>query len=200
MSADLPATLRLRYVLVGRSGSGKTTMARHLEEELGLKRCVTYTTRPPRAGEVAGKDYYFASQLDKDLMFECSRFGQYWYGTSWGELSQSDFIILEPQGVAYYREHFPGPLTVIQLERSNIAVSPERMLRDRKAGFESVHPDLLITGDTVQEMKETLFSAILALESSRRRMPLTEQIQAAEEVKARQSKAENPRQEAAPTR
>lgn len=181
MTADLHATPRLRYVLVGRSGSGKSTMARFLEKELGLKRCITHTTRPPREGEVDGRDYYFVSSLNERAMFERSRFGIYWYGTSWDELLHSDFIILEPRGVNFFRDTFPAHLTVIQLERSNIAVDPERMLRDRQAGFDDVQPDLFITGNTIEEMSASLVSAVRGLESSRRQTALNDRIQAAEE-------------------
>lgn len=183
MNTDLSAPPRLRYVLVGRSGSGKSTMSHFLEKDLGLRRCITHTTRPPREGEVDGRDYHFVSSLNERVMFEHSRFGAYWYGTSWDELSQSDFIILEPQGVAYFRTHFPGPLTVLQLERSNIAVDPDRMLRDRQAGFDDVHPDVLITGDTIEEMSASLISLVRGLESSRCFSSLQDRIRAAEDMR-----------------
>ena len=62
------------FVLTGPSGAGKSTivaklMARHDD----LRFSVSATTRPPRTGEVEGKDYFFLSQetfeewLKKDL-------------------------------------------------------------------------------------------------------------------------------------
>jgi len=43
------------------SGSGKTTIVQHLlaQPELKLEFSVSATSRPPRHGEVEGKDYYF---------------------------------------------------------------------------------------------------------------------------------------------
>ena len=43
------------------SGSGKTTIVRHLlaQEELNLEFSISATTRQPRGEEVDGKDYYF---------------------------------------------------------------------------------------------------------------------------------------------
>ena len=38
------------YVLLGKTASGKDTIASKLSKK-GLKRVVTYTTRPPRKGE-----------------------------------------------------------------------------------------------------------------------------------------------------
>lgn len=45
------------------SGSGKTTIVQHLlaQPELKLEFSISATSRPPRPGEVEGKDYYFLS-------------------------------------------------------------------------------------------------------------------------------------------
>lgn len=53
----------LLLVLSSPSGAGKTTLARRLlEVEDRLKMSVSVTTRPPRPGEVNGRDYWFVSQ------------------------------------------------------------------------------------------------------------------------------------------
>ncbi|MEL6275285.1 MAG: guanylate kinase, partial [Bacteroidota bacterium] len=45
------------------SGAGKTTIVRHLLKHFPqLAFSVSATTRPPRPGEVDGKDYYFLSK------------------------------------------------------------------------------------------------------------------------------------------
>jgi guanylate kinase len=44
------------------SGAGKTTIVKHLlKSDLNLEFSVSATTRPPRAGERDGEDYYFLS-------------------------------------------------------------------------------------------------------------------------------------------
>lgn len=50
-------------VIVGPTCSGKTTLARKLESE-GLRRIVSWTTRPPRKGEVDGVDYNFITEAE----------------------------------------------------------------------------------------------------------------------------------------
>lgn len=56
-------------VIVGKTCSGKTTLARYLSDEKGYRRIITYTTRPPREGEVDGVDYKFVTdQKFKDLV------------------------------------------------------------------------------------------------------------------------------------
>jgi guanylate kinase len=52
----------LMLVLSSPSGAGKTTLSRRiLELEPEITMSVSVTTRPPRQGEVEGKDYFFTS-------------------------------------------------------------------------------------------------------------------------------------------
>jgi guanylate kinase len=58
----VPGIIRrgLMLVLSSPSGAGKTTIARRLlEEDPQLSMSVSVTTRPPRPGEVDGRDYWF---------------------------------------------------------------------------------------------------------------------------------------------
>jgi guanylate kinase len=51
------------FVLSAPSGTGKSTVARALlEAEPELSFSVSYTTRPPRAGEVDGRQYHFVDE------------------------------------------------------------------------------------------------------------------------------------------
>ncbi len=53
------------FLLSAPSGAGKTTVSNGLiGVESNLRRVVTCTTRPPRAGERDGVDYYFLQPLD----------------------------------------------------------------------------------------------------------------------------------------
>ena len=54
------------FVLQGPSGSGKTTQAAHLAREKNFEKIITATTRPPREGEVHGRDYYFLDENTYD--------------------------------------------------------------------------------------------------------------------------------------
>lgn len=54
------------YVIIGKSASGKDTIAKRLlsDSSLRLEPIVPYTTRPIRAGEKNGTDYFFTDDLD----------------------------------------------------------------------------------------------------------------------------------------
>jgi guanylate kinase len=53
--------------VTGPSGVGKGTLIKGLLERVpGLELAVSATTRPPRSGEVNGRDYHFLSSEDFD--------------------------------------------------------------------------------------------------------------------------------------
>ena len=76
------------FVLSSPSGAGKTTLAHNLlKKEESLFMSVSVTTRPRRAAETEGKDYYFLSEADfikmrdeQKLLESAQVFGHY-YGT-----------------------------------------------------------------------------------------------------------------------
>lgn len=100
-------------VLVGKTASGKTTVANELCKNHYYKRIITYTTRPMRDNEVQDVDYHFISDEQFNRMVENNEFTEYkryntahgvWsYGsviTSEQELSDDCYvIILTPQGL-----------------------------------------------------------------------------------------------------
>ena len=70
-SQDFDALHRrgLMFILSSPSGAGKTTLSRMLlqsDEEIMLS--VSATTRPPREGEVDGKDYHFITDAEFDRL------------------------------------------------------------------------------------------------------------------------------------
>jgi guanylate kinase len=78
----------LMFVLSSPSGAGKTSLSRkllELDDELFLS--ISYTTRPPRPGEIDGEDYFFINNDDFALMQEKNEFLEYakvfdyYYGT-----------------------------------------------------------------------------------------------------------------------
>lgn len=78
----------LMLVLSSPSGAGKTTISRALlERDPNLSMSISVTTRPPRPGEVDGKDYFFVDETkfnemvkDGDLLEYAHVFGNS-YGT-----------------------------------------------------------------------------------------------------------------------
>lgn len=63
------------FYLMGKSSTGKDSFYKQLTEDktLGLKKIVLYTTRPIRAGETDGAEYFF---VDEDKMSELMAAGR----------------------------------------------------------------------------------------------------------------------------
>ncbi len=61
-------------VVSGPSGSGKTTLCRKLADSGEAHYSISCTTRPPRPGEVKGKDYHFLSQEEFHHKLEAGEF------------------------------------------------------------------------------------------------------------------------------
>ena len=99
------------YILLGRTASGKDTIASKLAEK-GLKRVVTYTTRPPRKGEKEGENYHFITNEEFERLISSGFFaewrsydtvdGLWYYGSSVDsyDTDENRIIILNPEG--YY--------------------------------------------------------------------------------------------------
>jgi len=70
MSNEAPAPRRgLLIILSSPSGAGKSTLSRRLlEADPEVRFSVSATTRPPRAGEQEGRDYYFKSRREFEAM------------------------------------------------------------------------------------------------------------------------------------
>jgi len=86
----------LMYILSSPSGAGKTTIARELlKNNDDLVSSVSATTRPRRAGEVHGQDYFFVSteefrnMVDDNDMLEHAKVFDNYYGTPRGPVEEA---------------------------------------------------------------------------------------------------------------
>lgn len=104
----IPNKIHKRTILVGKAASGKDYLRKKFESK-GFKYAVSYTTRPPRVGEVEGQDYYFISENDAQKFIESNFFYEYvvfngWiYGTSVTQFYNDDLFIMTPAGISGIR-------------------------------------------------------------------------------------------------
>jgi guanylate kinase len=145
---DYATPLGTLYIVTAPSGAGKTTLVRAvLEREPGLALSVSYTTRPPRPGEVDGRDYRFVGKeaflrlRDGGELLEWAEVHGNYYGTSrtWieAQLQQDRDVLLEIdwQGARQVRQLFGQAVGVFILPPSLEAL--EERLRRRGTDSEA---------------------------------------------------------------
>ena len=127
----------LLFVITAPSGAGKSSLIDALlKEDPRLKLSVSYTTRPPRPGELNGREYHFVddatfvAMLGRGEFLESAEVHGYRYGTSQAvirnALEHGEDLVLEIdwQGAQQLRRLYPEcvgvfilPPSVEELER-----------------------------------------------------------------------------------
>lgn len=104
-------------IIVGKTGTGKTTLANHLAENFGYTKVVTCTTRKPREGEEDGVDYYFLSDEEfadadrSNRFFETTSYTINGETTRYGSVRESylkkedTVVVLDPLGTLSLLQH-----------------------------------------------------------------------------------------------
>jgi len=128
------------FIVSGPSGCGKTTLcAAWLAQAPELRLSVSCTTRPPRTGEVNGREYYFLSPEDFDAQhrngafLECALVHGNWYGTRRADvetmLGEGHDVLLEIdwQGASQVAEQLPDACRIFILPPS-LDVLRERLV------------------------------------------------------------------------
>ena len=101
-------------VLLGASGSGKSTIENILSKNFGYEKIISYTTRKQRVGEVNGKDYHFIDNgtfkeaLDRGLFAEYDEYSQErLYGTLKTDYKKGNKVaVLTPNGLRQLRKKY----------------------------------------------------------------------------------------------
>ena len=113
------------FVISGPSGVGKGTVAAEVMRRLPhLQRVVTYTTRPPRQGEVDGKDYHFVTRGEFERLKERGFFLEWaevygnYYGSPKSEVErllsegQDVVLVLDVQGALSVKQQIPEAVLI----------------------------------------------------------------------------------------
>jgi guanylate kinase len=108
------------YLLIGRSASGKTTIANMLTEKYEYKSVSSYTTRPPRYdGEVG---HIFVDDTTFDQLGELAGFVEYngyRYGTTMKQVDDADIYVIDPIGAEYLLDKCTDrPICIIYFDAS----------------------------------------------------------------------------------
>ncbi len=137
------------FIVSAPSGAGKTTISnRALREISGLEMSISCTTRVPRSGEVAGRDYHFLSPSEFNRMREQEEFAEwaqvhdFLYGTPRKAIENAlaegrDMLLdIDVQGARQLKQRYVEAVAVFVLPPSEEEL--ERRLRGRGTDSEAV--------------------------------------------------------------
>lgn len=153
----------LLFIVSAPAGTGKTTLVRMLVEEFScIIESVSCTTRPKRAGEIEGKDYFFLSEEEFEKKLKTGDFLEYakvfghHYGTSRGfvekELRMGKHVVLviDTQGALQLKGKIAA--TTIFLQPPSLEELRERLVSRKTDSPESIEKRLAWA---VQELRVT---------------------------------------------
>ena len=183
----------LLMVVSAPSGAGKTSICREILRRFpNIRFSVSCTTRPPRPGEINGRDYEFISDEEFRERMVRGEFVEwvenygYLYGTSKKTmgtfLSQGYDLILdiEPRGAKAIRENYPGGIFIFILPptfadlKSRLSIRGESaavMERRLRSSLDEIREALwyhyIIFNENLEEAVNR-FQAVYIAEMSRR--------------------------------
>lgn len=180
-------------ILSAPSGAGKTTLARCLLDCLpNLSGSISYTTRPPRPGEVEGQDYHFVTEAEFERLQDADAFAEWAtvhsasYGTTRATvetvLNQGRDLLLDidVQGAQQLKACYPDAVAIFILPPSwqelenrlsgrgtdSAANIAKRLQRARDEARELRSYDYCVINDDVEQTVASLI-AIIRAESNR---------------------------------
>ncbi len=121
----------MKIVICGGGGSGKDFLKKKMIER-GFVPSVSYTSRPPRDGEIDGQDYFFVSNrifdkmIGKDEFHEYEIFNRWCYGTLKDDFRLCNLFIMTPPAIEKLTPELRKELFVIYLDIP-VSVRRERL-------------------------------------------------------------------------
>ena len=155
------------FVFSGPSGSGKTTIAKSLLRQPQLRdklvKPVSFTTRPKRAGEREGRDYFFVSRerfrrlLAAKKILEYTHYLGYDYGTSRDYIDRAIekglcvILVLDIQGARFIKNKYADRAATIFVKPPSLTTTRQRIVaRARETEAAEINQRLQVA---VEELK-----------------------------------------------
>ena len=181
-------------VLIGKTSSGKTTIAKELVKKHGYHQIVTFTSRPKRKGEKDGITYNYISEEDFKQRIEegffaewktyDTKFGTWYYGTALDDLKMADaktVIILTPDGYRDVKDKLPSNSKAIYIYANNATIKKrlvkrgddkdeaERRLKYDNEDFKAIENevDKIIYNNDGEKIEDVIKKIIAYLENNK---------------------------------
>lgn len=125
------------YLIMGASGSGKTTIAKKLKELYGYTSVSSYTTRQPRSDGEEGHIFITKSEFDKltDIVAYTEYDGNFYASTA-EQINNNDLYIIDPDGVHNFNNSYHGAKNAVVIYIKTSLTTRMKRLEDRD-GFDA---------------------------------------------------------------
>ncbi len=111
-----------KIIITGKAAAGKDHMRKILQGR-GFNYGTSYTTRPPRKGEIDGEDYYFMEEsefqegIENGIWYEYVEFNGWYYGTTKSQFhDKCNLFVMTPHGVSAINPIDRKHCTIIYLD------------------------------------------------------------------------------------
>ena len=117
------------FLIVGCSGSGKTSITEQLEKRYGLKSIQSYTTRPKRYDDETGHTFVSNEEFDKLAdMVGYTEFAGNRYCATAEQVENNNLYVVDPKGVDFFMKAYNGSKTPkVIFINSDLTTRYERM-------------------------------------------------------------------------
>ena len=118
------------FLIVGCSGSGKTTITEQLEQRYGLKSIQSYTTRQPRYDGETGHIFVSNEEFDKLTdMVGYTEFVANRYCATAEQVENNDLYVIDPKGIDFFMKSYKGnKIPKVIFISSDLTTRYERMV------------------------------------------------------------------------
>lgn len=126
-------------ILVGRSCSGKTTLAEKMKKEANVNEALSFTTRPIRKTETDGIQYKFLTLKEVETLknnnklVEFTKYHHHYYGILKDsfDFSRHNVAVVEPHGAEQLRKNLKDDFAIVTvlLDASDEVILERSLLR-----------------------------------------------------------------------
>nr|DAH27679.1 MAG TPA: Guanylate kinase [Caudoviricetes sp.] len=134
------------FLVVGRSGSGKTTIVNKLCDEHGYTAIESYTTRPPRTENERGHVFITEDEFPQpEEWVGYTEYNGYRYCATQDQVEKADFYVIDPAGVGYFMQKYHGDKTPVVIGIYASEARCRARMRERGDADEAI--EVRITND-----------------------------------------------------